>query len=158
MYISVADELGDSSPLVLVLTLKGSCAMHALPSVKIKCGFWVRNIFKTTREGGEKTHTLNKNTDMFSESITEKQLYRVQKSLTNYPIRDITDKLRKYFSGHLVAPNKKLRSKFWFRATKCPVNVQKMLNVCFRATIWTEKYLRDLSVMSLLGNKANPYP
>ena len=64
--------------------------------------------------------------------------------------RDITDKLRKYFSGHLVAPNKKLCSKFWFRAAKCPVNVQKMLNVCFRATICTEKYLRDLSVMSLI--------
>ena len=40
---------------------------------------------KGTREGDKNTHT-EKNADMFSESITENQLYRVETSVTNCPI------------------------------------------------------------------------
>ncbi len=49
---------------------------------------------------------------MLSGSFWRKEEKYEENLIDMLPIRDITDKLRKYFSEHLVVPNKKLHSKF----------------------------------------------
>ncbi len=69
--------------------------------------------------------------------------------LNLFPIRDITDKSQKYFSGHIVALNHEF-SIFWtYSGRFAALNQDLGCNLCSGATKCPEKFSVALSVMSL---------